>query len=523
MVRCNVACVIVVAFCVMIAPAAFAAETKPVEEPKKEPAAKEAPALIPIAPAAKPGDEPPKVKLSGRELVVERGADRKSLILPCTPGKHVVHNDVVYVACGPDGVAMVSLSGLGAPRLLKHADPGGDVQGFTIVDEQVWAIIVRQEARPVDLSPIRLAPPAPKAAYSETATALMGATPLPAKVGDVIGQKGGRVTISLGSADGLRTDQRVEIFREHEVVLGEGQRAVREETLAVGRVAAVSEKAAQVDLGTDELVRAGSKVRATTRDLTANRLFPPRMAEVWDFNFMLRPFLALGTVGVGMVSDAAVGYRFKEPVHIQLLLKPFGVGLAGDGNIVAEAANLVGSYDTSYFEIGLGLGWSAVNNPIEESALSSDEAAGIGASVPRFEKVRDGLSIAQMARLGSLDGMHLHVDNFFVLYKGEFQYGGTIGSIQTPIGDRSWLLLRGGGGVAGYAFGEIGLRVLVRGNGGPGALFLTPSLGGAALMGEKEGKCTIYDYNGQKTSTVACAQELSYGGPMVGFGMEWRF
>jgi hypothetical protein len=506
---------------VFVAAPAFAAETKPAEEVKKEGSVKEPP-LAPIAPVSKPAEEQPKVKLNGRELLVERRADTKSLVLPCTPKRHVVHNDIVYVACGPDGVAMVSLTGLGAPRLLKHADPGGDVQGFTIVEDQVWAIIVRQEARPVDLSPIRLVPPATKAAYAEASSAPAGTAALPSMVGDVVGQKGGRVTISLGSADGLKTDQRVEIFREQEVTLGEGQRAVREETLAVGRVAAVSEKAAQVDLGTDELVRAGSKVRATTRDLTANRLFPPRMAEVWDFNFMLRPFLALGTVGVGMVSDAAVGYRFKEPIHVQLLLKPFGIGLAGDGNIVAEAANLVGSYDTSYFEIGLGLGWSAVNNPIEESALSSDEAAGIGASVPRFEKVRDGLSIAQMARLGSLDGMHLYVDNFFVLYKGEFQYGGTIGSIQTPIGERSWLLLRGGGGVAGYAFGEIGLRVLVRGNGGPGALFLTPSLGGAALMGEKEGECTVYDYNG-KTSTVACAQELSYGGPMVGFGMEWRF
>jgi hypothetical protein len=161
-----------------------------------------------------------------------------------------------------------------------------------------------------------------------------------------------------------------------------------------------------------------------------------------------------------------------------------------------------------------------VNNPIEMGMTASDTVAG-GYEIPRFEKVRDGLSISQVARLGSLDGINLSVDNFFVLYKGEFHWGGAIGAIQSPVSDRSWLLLRGGGGIAGYAFGEIGLRVLVRGNGGPGSLFLTPSIGGAGLFGEKEGECTVYNPAGGP-QTVPCAEEVSYAGPMVGFGMEWR-
>jgi hypothetical protein len=112
------------------------------------------------------------------------------------------------------------------------------------------------------------------------------------------------------------------------------------------------------------------------------------------------------------------------------------------------------------------------------------------------------------------------VRNSFVVENEEFAYGGTSGQIQVSL-DRllndTWLLLRGGGHLAGQAFGELGLRVLARGNGGAGTLFVTPSIGGAGVWGSRESDCPQF-----QPEAVQCFDRVSYAGPMVGFSVEWR-
>jgi hypothetical protein len=75
-----------------------------------------------------------------------------------------------------------------------------------------------------------------------------------------------------------------------------------------------------------------------------------------------------------------------------------------------------------------------------------------------------------------------------------------------------WLLLNGGGGNIGYGFGELGLRVLLSGNGLAGSKFLTVTAGGAAVF--QSGTCPEFSF---------CTESSVYGGPMAGVGGEWRF
>lgn len=82
---------------------------------------------------------------------------------------------------------------------------------------------------------------------------------------------------------------------------------------------------------------------------------------------------------------------------------------------------------------------------------------------------------------------------------------------QIPVRRGYWLLLSGGGGNVGYGFGELGLRVLMSGNGLAGSKFLTVTAGGAAVL--RSQPCTLF----------SCESSRSYGGPMAGVGGEWRF
>ena len=66
-------------------------------------------------------------------------------------------------------------------------------------------------------------------------------------------------------------------------------------------------------------------------------------------------------------------------------------------------------------------------------------------------------------------------------------------------------------------YGEVGLRVLLRGSGDRGSLFLTPTIGGGYLFGEKDETCGTV-----AGAAVTCTRDVSYGGPMVGIGAEWR-
>ena len=102
-----------------------------------------------------------------------------------------------------------------------------------------------------------------------------------------------------------------------------------------------------------------------------------------------------------------------------------------------------------------------------------------------------------------------------VIFHSEFRFGGMNGRLQIPVTRGYWLFAAGGGGDTGYGFGEIGLRVLVAGNGRAGSRYLSAAVGGAGVF--KSQSCVDTEFGPN------CAGALTYGGPMVGFGYGWRF
>jgi hypothetical protein len=187
-------------------------------------------------------------------------------------------------------------------------------------------------------------------------------------------------------------------------------------------------------------------------------------------------------------------------VSLGVRVDPLAFGVAKKGTVFTGALSVFGAYDTEFFEIGLGIGGALAFN------MSEDRYDAMGRERRDLGGTQRGLSIGQVGRLGARDGLQLTVRNSFLLLEGEFQYGGTTASAQIPIAARAWLMVRGGGGPTGYGFGELGLRVLAFGSGDRGSFFVTPTVGGAGTVG-----------------TTVGGGEISYGGPMVGVGIEWRY
>jgi hypothetical protein len=417
----------------------------------------------------------------------------------------------LFVACGAAGAWELALDEP-VPRFVRSHAFSGDVVGFVSeADGRLWVKLQVLEARPLSAAgapgsgpggvvfpdaapPARPAAPLPPPAAAPVSAPVAPApTAVGVKVAKVLRSAPGEVVISLGSVDGIARGDHIELSLEHADDLAADDAALSREPVAVGLVTNVSEKVARVRLGLNENVPVGALAIPTRASVTSSLSAPPRVSNLWNLELMARPFAALDELGGGALLSGALGYRFNH-LHLQALVDPLAFADVQNNNSVAAInVGVAASYDSQYFEMGLGLGAQTVN----EAGFLLQPGSGIAA--------------LQLIRLGALDGLNISARTSIVLFHSEFQFGGMVASGQIPVTRGYWLLLQGGGGNVGYGFGEFGLRVLLAGNGQTGSKFLTVTAGGAGVF-----------KSGCEQQFFSC-ESTSYGGPMAGVGGEWRF
>lgn len=194
-----------------------------------------------------------------------------------------------------------------------------------------------------------------------------------------------------------------------------------------------------------------------------DRMAPPRVPG-WELSLFAHPFLGSGAAG--LLADGSVGFRAEVPFFLRLEFDPVGYAFAEDGDFGQFHGYVMLGYDHQWFEMGIGLG-------------------AMHARIDDFPRRADGMSLTLVnsVRLGARDGMYLHVASSFVMISGSPEYGSTTVRMQMPLRPGKWLIMRGGGGGAvGAGFGELGLRILTRGDLGSGSLFITPAIGGLGVF-----------------------------------------
>jgi len=247
-------------------------------------------------------------------------------------------------------------------------------------------------------------------------------------------------------------------------------------------------------------VTAAAPASAEPAAPTPSLIAPPRIGDVWEVAVGTYLFLPLGDIGFGALGHGKVTRRFEAPVALHLDLAPIGVAGGKGGAIGTVVATAALSLDTSVFELGLGIGAATVHD------------RGSRASV----------AVSQLARVGAVDGLALFVRSTIVVERSEFQtdpeftLGGLEITGQIPLHPEWQLLLRGGGGSAGFAYGDIGARHRL--GPGPRAMGITGAVGGASVFGST--KCQAP--NGANSFVTDC-QSRTYGGPALHIAADWRF
>jgi hypothetical protein len=419
------------------------------------------------------------------------------------------------VAFGESGLWTARRNPGGPIVLVSVEELGGPVVALFRREGRVWAEVLRREARdvaPVDenasqaafpnlddspRSGVPTSPPATVADAPAVVTTLDDSENVPE--GRVTEVSGGEIVVDLGRDDGVRVGDRVELSEVVEEGVG-SQLVERRRVLAVGVVRAVSEDFARVELGMGERVPVGATARSVTRNPTRSRSAPPRVGGLWHVGFMARPFVALEDLGGGILLDASVGYRFEGPIHIEAVVSPLGWATGESNPSVTPAVGFVkGSFDSHLFEIGFGFGVATVHD-VEFPTESGS-----------------GFLVAQQVRIGAVDGLSLDVLSHVTLFHSRFRFSGMVAHGQIPMGDRFWLLIAGGGGAAGYGYGELGVRALLRGNGDKGSFFFTGTVGGVGVFETVKTTCSTVDFE------FGCSENVVYAGPTIGAGGEWRF
>jgi len=478
------------------------------------PAAAQGAAPPPRSTPAAPPSPPPEHAPPKAELDTWLATQHDALGRSCEKLAVESVDDRFAIACGSAGLWVARRDAAGGLVLLRTDDFGGPVVGLFVREGNVWAELVRTEARPVSLGPDVgnsrsfpvEAPPGPPAKHVVLAEPAEPDVPAPQAVPGVPHKREGHVTevllgevvVDLGRRDGIRFGESIELSVLTTEEVG-SEHAVERNVVAVGEVTTLSPGFSRVKLGIGERVPVGALARVVADEPTAVRAGPPRLGGLWEIGFMVRPFIALNDLGGGVLLEGSVGYRFESPFHLEAALQPLAYGTGADKPSIAPvAAYLKSSYDLPLFEAGFGIG--------AETVYDVDYGTQPGT----------GTLFVQQLRFGAVDGLKVDVMSRMVLFHSRFDFSGLVGASQFPVGQSSWLLLRGGGGLSGFGFGELGVRVLAKGNGDRGSVFFTGTLGGLGVFETETYVCK------EPTFEYECTHTVSYAGPMLGAGAEWR-
>lgn len=404
-----------------------------------------------------------------------------------------------FLACGAAGLWIVRLAGDEA-SLVETRDLGGRVGPFFQANGRLWVEVTSVRAQEVSGSGPPVSPPPAASAAPATAPTLAANSVSTLPPQTVESSVGGRVI--------ERSDEQLVVELPgsrvkpgtHVAFLSDVSKDGDEEQVyAVGRVMRSMVGRARVAIGTNEAVPEGAQAYVTNAGVTAGIFSPPRASGVWELGFLARPFVVLDDLGAGIVLDGHAGYHFRAPLYVEASLTPLAAGSAREGAVGAAGAFVSGAFDSHLFEVGLGLGVQTVNDP--------DFALDPGS----------GLLLAQRLRLGARDGAHLKFLSYVTLFHSSFQFSSLRVEGQIPVGSRTWLRLAGGGGSIGLSFGEVGLRVLMSGNGGAGSFFLTTTIGWTNVFRH----CNDVPLTPSGAAANSC-EGVDHSGPMLGAGGEFR-
>lgn len=482
-----------------------------------------------LALAGEPLIEGGRVSLDGK-TVVDLGTAPRAVLQ---------HADRLYVLTSTGELQTWSVAA--DPVLLARVS-GPDATALFLVQGEVWVAVRETKAIPIgQFAPARGAVGSEGSESAVATGTSPGVATIPAQksVGTVVRVDRGVAVIDRGRASGLTAGSEIRFLGKETVRTpsldgkGEELREV-ERVVATGRVRVTEDDRALVDLARGGRVDVGDTIEVR-EGVYRYPVAPERLGGVWEAGVVVRPVLALDTVGVAFINDAWLNLNFEQPWYLQARLSPLAFGWSADGNPISVAGVLSGGYDSRYFSVGLGAGGSMLNGePGTTEYNAVDEGGGFG-SETQFKDVDGAFAVVQEARLGARDGLSISVRNTFLLVpittvtyeydkttgdyvydedgsptysessRDQFVYGGLAMRVNVPTGDRTDLFANWSFGEAGEIVVEGGVSTWVRGNGDKGSIGVQVGAGYGYIEGKPDDEYVVLN------------------GPMVSIGGRYRF
>ncbi len=472
-------------------------------------------------------------------------------------GGCLVADGKLYLAAGMAGILVYAIDGqtavaLGAwnpgdREVIRVEQSGNGLVAVTAKLEIVPLVVagdgtVRQAGlasflRGEVMVPTVAQPSAATAAAEVTATA--GALTSAGASGHVVEVRSEVALLDIGSGQGVKVGDRYELRSQdlklqYSLATGKDEMLPTNTVTAVVAVSSVAEGKALVKLGRGDRTRVGDAAVPTGRDLTRDDWFPGYERNLNRIRARVAPFLGIDTLSAGMMTTALYDRTFNFPMRVEAGFSNIGF-VFGEDFAAPFHANVVPSYDTDFFEVGLGVGY----------VYSSNDR-------------RRGLSFLQKVRLGTVDGLNLTVHNSFVYqrssysswfgydesggkpvtlgesctpydddeeYTGyEFNWEGIDATLSVPLTSRVTLITDWSFSNAGWFYGDIGIRTLVMGNGGHGTLIIPVTIGGVMVDDFVPSyKSTYCDADSKTYSSYQEYDSKTYGGPVVSIGIDYRW
>jgi len=494
-------------------------------------------------------------RIDGAKAVVSMGDSTSTIDIEAGATSCLVYDGRVFVAAGARGVLVYSLD-VEHGRLTGGWVPAdGEVIGLQSGPGGPMAISARlalvplQVAADGSLRPAGVAAlmggPAAQAttlttwtrtdAGHESDTKIVAAERL---AGTVVKVRGNIAVLDIGADAGVAPGDRFEIrsqalTRQYDLETGLYEQRPSNQITAVVEVTSVSPDKALVSLGRGDRARVHDHAVPTNKNISGDTWFPGYERSLNRIQAKIGPYLGINTLSAGMLTSVMYDRTFAFPMRLSAGFSNIGL-VFGEDFAAPFHLDVVPSYDTDYFEVGLGLGY----------VFSSHER-------------RRGLSFLQKVRLGTVDGLNLTVQNAFIYERRRtsswFGFGGGIGmedvgdectptdddedltgyefnwegvdaSLFIPLTRRVTLVTDWSYSNAGWFYGDIGIRTLVMGNGGHGTLIIPVTIGGVGLNDYvTSGKETYCDADSNKVSSLQQYDTRIYAGPVVTIGIDYRW
>jgi len=308
-------------------------------------------------------------------------------------------------------------------------------------------------------------------------------------VGRVVKIRDGLVMLSRDSAGSLRPGDNVG-FRDE----------IGDERI-VGKVRRVNRSTYEVEVQMNEEVELGEPGYRSQASVTSRLSAPPPGNYAASLSLTLRPWLGLNNRDSGILIEGHARLHLAEHFRLLAAAEPASPTIGTTFGMAEMYMAPVVSFRLA--EMGLGIGAGTANNNASYTTNGR-----VFSGEPEW-----GVLVTPILALGAEDGFRVRARTSAIVHSGRATFGSLRLEMEIPVAHGMRLTFGGGGGDSGYAYGELGFKMLVAGMGGAKSWLVHGMLGYGGTFATST----------QLVDGYAVYATRQANGPYVGIGAEYRF